>query len=382
MDRRLKTNILTILIGAAALLVVLHWNELLGIIGQFFGMILPVIAGVIIAFVLNVPIRGFERLLLRLEGGGKHHMKEKTRRCVSLVLTLLALVLILVLVINILVPNLADTVRNLAALVKANLPRALDMLEEYNIDTKWISDYIKDLDVNTVLSGITSSSGSIAGVLSATVGKLVSGVLGFIVALYIAIDQKRFIGQVHRIAQAYLPEKAVRRLEEVAHLIDDTYSKFLTGQCIEAVIIGVMMFAGLSLFRIPYASVIALLSAILSFIPYIGPFIACFAGALFILLIDPWQALLEIIVFEVIQFIEGQFVYPRVVGSSVGLPPLFTLLAALLGGSFFGMLGMLFFIPLTAVVYNLLRESVNRRNGEKELRRAAAAGAGTEKKKE
>lgn len=368
MDKRLKTNIITIVVAAIALAVVLNWDQVAAGIGHFLGLIVPLFTGIIIAFVLNIPIRGVEQLITKFENKyNKFHIGKKAKRSIGIFTTIIGLIVVLTFMMNILIPNIIEAVSNLIELTKKHLPGALKTLEEYGVDTELIREYAGMLDMDALIAAITRSFGNIAGVVSATVGKMVSFGLGFIIAVYIVIDKELFGSQLTHLLRAYLPDKTVDKGLEVAKLIDTTYTKFLTGQCIEAVIIGFLMAIGLSIFRIPYAIVIGVLTSILSFIPFVGSFIACFAGALFILVVDPWMALLEIVVFQVIQFVEGQFIYPRVVGNSVGLPALFTLLAAIFGGKFFGLLGMIFFIPLTAVVYNLVRKSVQRRTAEKKV---------------
>lgn len=141
----------------------------------------------------------------------------------------------------------------------------------------------------------------------------------------------------------------------------DIYADFLSRQCLEAVILGAMMGITFTICRLPYGGLVAVLTALLSFIPYVGSFLSCAVGAVIILTVSPMKALLSIAVYQIVQFIENQFVYPRVVGSAVGLPPLLTLLAVFVGGGLFGILGMIFFIPLTATAYTLLKESVNER---------------------
>lgn len=151
-------------------------------------------------------------------------------------------------------------------------------------------------------------------------------------------------------------------------LARDTYAKFLSGQCVEAIILGLLIFFAYSLFQLPYAGLIAFLTGLFAFIPYIGAFAACFIGAFLILLSAPSKVILCIVVYMVIQFIENQFIYPHVVGTSVGLSPLWTLIAALLGGKLFGLPGIIFFIPLVAVLYSLMREDTNRRLKEREVK--------------
>ena len=166
---------------------------------------------------------------------------------------------------------------------------------------------------------------------------------------------RRFTKLLGLIFKEEMKEKVIK----LGKTITTTYSSFLTGQCLEAVILGLLMFIGLSIFRVPYAALISVLAGVFSFIPFIGSFLACGFGALLIVLTNPIMALVEIAVFLVIQFIEGQFIYPRVVGDSVGLPAIFTLIAAILGDEMFGVFGMIFAIPLTAVIYTLLRDMAN-----------------------
>ena len=161
-----------------------------------------------------------------------------------------------------------------------------------------------------------------------------------------------------------MQEKVIK----LGHTISHTYSSFLTGQCLEAVILGILMFVALAIFRVPYAALISVLAGVFSFIPFIGSFLACGFGAVLIVLTNPVMALVEIAVFLVVQFVEGQFIYPRVVGDSVGLPAIFTLLAAILGGELLGVVGMIFAIPLTAVIYTILRDM----SREKEARENVA----------
>ena len=147
----------------------------------------------------------------------------------------------------------------------------------------------------------------------------------------------------------------------VVNLFAETYASFLTGQCVESCILAVLMFITLSVCRMPYAGLICIMAAVFQFVPYIGTFMACVVGAVLVLFTNPALTIWFVIVFQVVQFVEGQFIYPRVVGSSVGLPALLTLMAVFLGGKFFGLIGMIFFIPLTSVIYQLLRDMVNNR---------------------
>ena len=185
--------------------------------------------------------------------------------------------------------------------------------------------------------------------------------ISVIIAVYVLMDKRRLLSQTERLLEAVFGKKVSSKVTGVTNLFAQTYASFLTGQCVEACILAVLMFITLSICRMPYAGLISIMAAVFQFVPYIGTFLACVVGAFLVLFTNPVLTIWFVIVFQIVQFIEGQFIYPRVVGSSVGLPALFTLMAVFLGGKFFGLLGMIFFIPLTSVIYQLLRDMVNNR---------------------
>ena len=164
-----------------------------------------------------------------------------------------------------------------------------------------------------------------------------------------------------KLLYATLKKETTDKISEIGALSVETYSKFLSGQTIEAVILGVLIFISFSIFRLPYAALIAFLTSFFAFVPYVGAFASCAIGAFLILLDSPDKVITCIIVYLVVQFVENQFIYPHVVGSSVGLSPLWTLMAAIIGGNLFGIVGIIFFIPLAAVLYTLLQKHVNKK---------------------
>ena len=178
---------------------------------------------------------------------------------------------------------------------------------------------------------------------------------------YFLLDKDRLKRQSKKILLAYLPEKFSRNLLYVGRLLNDMYANFLSRQCVEAIVLGTLIWIAYMIFRLPYSGLVAVMTALLSFIPYIGGFLACAIGVFIIYMVDPWKALLSIAVFLVTQFIENQFIYPRVVGGAVGLPPLWTLVAVFLGGELMGIVGMIFFIPLVATIYELVRDDSQKR---------------------
>lgn len=225
------------------------------------------------------------------------------------------------------------------------------------------------------MTGAGNFLSSALGIATSTISIIVNCFFSLVIALYILLSKKTLGRQCKKLLYVHVRKPIADCIYHVATLISKTYSKFLSGQCIEAIILGVLIFISFTIFRIPYAVLIAVLTGVLSFIPYIGAFFACFIGAVLVLMVNPLQALLSIIVYQVVQFIENQFIYPHVVGGSVGLAPLWTLVAVLIGGNLFGILGMIFFIPLVAVLYQLVKEYTNKKQAMQQAAAAAAANA-------
>ena len=200
----------------------------------------------------------------------------------------------------------------------------------------------------------------------------VNFIVGFVFACYILLQKEKLLYQLRKLLEAFLPEKAAEKIWYVGQLTEKIFSNFITGQCVEAVILGAMFAVTLSIFKFPYALLIGVLIAFLALIPIFGAFIGCVLGAFLILMVDPIKALIFIVIFLVLQQIEGNLIYPRVVGGSVGLPAIWVLAAVTIGGSLMGVLGMLIFIPLVSVFYTLLKQTVNRRIEEKYKKASAA----------
>ena len=206
---------------------------------------------------------------------------------------------------------------------------------------------------------------STIGIASSVVSGFTNLFIGLVFSVYVLAQKEKLAGQVKRVLSAFLPEKINNSVLYVCALLNKNFTNFITGQCLEAVILGTMFVIAMTIFRMPYAVMIGVLIAFTALIPIVGAFIGCVVGAFLILLVNPWKALAFIVLFLVLQQIEGNLIYPRVVGSSVGLPAMWVLVAVTIGGSLFGIMGMLVFIPLISTVYALLRECVNRRNEKK-----------------
>lgn len=371
MDKKTKNYMLLIAFAVLIYAAAMHLGIVLGFLGKLVSLVLPLIIGLVLAFVLSVPMNGFEKLLGKLFKGTKSAAKDKLITVLSFLLTIAAVLLLAVLVVTMLIPELVSSTKGVVALIQQELPKWLTLLNSYNIDTQHINDWLNSINLENLLSTLTGSAGfvldSVLNISTTIVSVVVNAGLGLVIMVYVLLTRKTLKHQCLRVLYAYLSRSHADNIVHVASLIYQTFSKFFSGQCLESCILGSLIFIAFSIARLPYAGLIAVLTGICAFIPYVGSFISCSVGTLLILLSNPAQALLCLVVYLAVQFIENQFIYPNVVGNSVGLPPLFTLLAVMLGGKLFGILGMIFFIPLMAVFYALVREDIQRRDERKPI---------------
>ncbi len=359
MDKKTKQNLFFITFGVALFAMLMNLDHIATFLSHTLDIAFPVVLGFIIAFILNVPMRGFEKLICKLTSKSKRKIKDGAVRGISLFLTVLSLLLVIFIISALLLPKIVDSVMGLVELVVEKWPEWIEKLASYNINTERIAAWFETLDFEKITENLTNGAGTILSSAMSVVTTTVSGISRFIIAviiaIYVLISKKDLEKHTKRLINVHVKEPIGDYVLRIASMINDTYSKFLSGQCVEAVILGVLIFITYRIFNIPYAELIGLLTTVLAFIPYIGGFSACFIGAFLVLLTSPEKVIIAIIVYVVVQFIETQFIYPHVVGGSVGLSPLWTLVAVFLGGSLMGFIGMIFFIPLTAVVFTLIK---------------------------
>ena len=354
---------------------VLNFSTLIGFVTAFIGMLKPFAIGAAMAFVINLPLKFIEEKML-----GKMPEKYKgAKRTVGIVLSLLFFAAIIYFVVISVIPQTARTVNQLAQkipvffnnvfqqaeILLADNPQALEFLNNLEYQSMNWNQLLNNVG-NFLKSGVGSLLTSTVSVAGSLFGSVVNGIISFISSLYILSQKEKLKDQASRIVSAYFKEKAQKRIVYVFNLLYHNFSKFLTGQCVEAVILGCLFVVAMTIFRMPYAFMIGVLIAFTALIPLVGAFIGCFVGAFFILVDTPIKALWFVIMFLIIQQLEGNLIYPKVVGNSVGLPSLWVLVAVTLGSSMFGVVGMLMFIPLFSTAYTLLREDVNKRNAKKE----------------
>ncbi|MFR1844639.1 AI-2E family transporter [[Clostridium] scindens] len=358
------------LIVFAALVVACLWkyDVVVSVLAFIFHVIFPFVLGGAIAFILNVPMNFIQRHLFAPERVERHKIQKKIARPVSMLIVIFGVFGIVALVMFVLIPQLGDTFSNLGSSIHAFIPKVQEWAEKLFHDNKEIMTWVNSLkfDWNKIMdAGIDFFKNGAGSVLDSTITaakSIVSGIttffIAFVFAVYILLQKEKLGIQAKKVLFAFVRKGRAEAAMEVLSLTYNTFSNFLTGQCLEAIILGSMFVITMTLFKLPYALLVGIVIAFTALIPIFGAFIGCALGAFLIFMVDPFKALMFVILFLVLQQIEGNLIYPHVVGNSVGLPSIWVLAAVSIGGSLLGIVGMLIFIPIISVVYALFREIV------------------------
>ncbi len=372
---KLKQICWMILYVGIIILLLIHSNILFSGIKFVVGIFVPFIIGGAIAFILNIPMSGIEKRLL---GRWNGRLANKLKRPLSMILSFIFVIAIVALVILAVVPQLRNTFATLGTKVTPFLQDVLVWLQGLATEYPELKSLLQGLDTmefnwdsiianvaGFLKNGVGSMVGSTFTVASSIIGGVANVFIAVVFAIYLLSQKEQLQNQVCRIIDAYASKKVNKRIREVSHRLYVNFTKFICGQCLEAVILGVAFIVFMSIFQMPYAVMIGTLIAFTALIPIVGAFIGCGVGAFMILIDNPVQALWFVILFLIIQQLEGNLIYPKVVGNSVGLPSIWVLMSVSVGGSLFGVVGMLVFIPLMSTLYSLLRDDVNRRNAQR-----------------
>lgn len=339
----------------------------------------PFVLGAVIAFIINLPMKFYETKLFGIETVSikKRAVLQKIKRPASLILAIVSVILVLVLVLITVIPQLVATVRVLAEEVPifaeevlvwlegvlASNPALLAELQKIKIpEINWQETF------RTIWGFLQNGMGNMLTSTFSVASSIVSGTMNFVIAfifsIYILIQKEKLGEQFRSLIKAYTKPEVYEWINKVAALLYQNFSRFITGQCTEAVILGAMFVVVMSIFRLPFAFMVGVLIAFTALIPVVGAFIGCVIGAFLILVDSPTKVIVFLILFLILQQVEGNLIYPYVVGNSVGLPSIWVLAAVTIGGSLMGVVGMLIFIPLLSTVYILLREDVQKRNSQ------------------
>ena len=366
MNFRNKKDILIVITYVALIIFgLVNFDKIIKVLSDIFKVFSPFIIGVVLALILNVLINFIEKKLF-----GK--VKEtktwnKIKRPLSIVMSLILVTLIIFFVMNLLIPQL----KNSASLFTDTLPEykedVIRVMKRFDMEkttiktvseyfdnfSKAITDYIKG-NSKDVISLTTEFATSIFSIIS-------KGIIAIVFAIYIIAQKETLKGQIDKIMRAYLKPKVVNKIYEIASLGYKGFSSFITGQCFEALILGSLCFVGMLILRLPYASTVSVVIGFTALIPVFGAFIGAAIGAILILMVSPIKAIIFLVFIVIAQQIDNNFIYPKVVGKSLGLPGMWVLLSVTVGASVGGILGMLIATPLCSLVYTLLGETVNER---------------------
>ena len=336
-----------------------------------WNLISPFVVGAGIAFVFNVPMRAIERQLADIRRAG-------FRRLLSIVLTILCLVLIIMFVFELLIPQIRLTVASLSqtipVFIEGLAAKLMVMMQDHPELRAWLQEALKleSLDWNTILTetlGFLSNQmstvmGGAVSVIGSVTGAIINMVVSIAFAIYCLSRKEILSRQGRRLLYSFLSENHADQVIRVLRLTNSTFSNFISGQCLEACILGCLFAVAMAIFKMPYISLVSVVIGVTALIPVVGAFVGCILGAFFILVNNPIQALTFVIMFLVIQ-LENNLIYPRAVGTSIGLPGMWVLVAVSVGGDLMGVGGMLLMIPVTSVIYALLREFTDKRLAER-----------------
>ena len=378
--KNIKTVLLIILFAVVIYTLARNLTVLLGLLVKLADVLSTVTAGFCLAFILNVPLKFFESRVFRFLDKAKRKFFRNSKRALSLVATVLLAFGIVVGLVLVVLPKLGATVKGLADVLPGYVSSAIDwvesFLERFNIasgslprvEIDWDNFFSSAYDY--VLGGGGNIIGTATNVTTSVASGVISGIFSIVIAIYILAQKERVGRWAKGIVIAFLPDKASDRILSVARLSNEVFSNFITGQLIEAIILGVLCYIGMLIFRFPYPEIIAVLIGATSLVPMVGSFIGEVIGGFLILLISPLKALFFIIFILCLQQVEGTLIYPRVVGKSVGLPGVLVLISVIVGSNLAGVTGALIGVPVCAVLFIIIREAVS----ERTLKKSAADG--------
>lgn len=366
---KLDRNVLFRLGGAIFLfyLCIHYWDALVkGSLG-FLSATTPLLLGFLVAYLLNILMSFYERHYFVTS---KSHAVQASRRPVCMLLAFASLVLIVVSVMLLIVPELVSCVQLLAQEIplawneaviwmKANVDaQRWNQLAEFVGESSWDWQLITKKILNWFVDGFGGMMEAMTAVITRTFSAMVTLLVSIIFSVYLLFGKERLSGQVSRVTQHYLKPRWYGKLCYVLGILDNSFRKFIVGQCVEAVILGVLCTLGMSLFRFPYANMVGALIGFTALIPIAGAYIGASVGAFMIFTVSPFQALLFLLFIVILQQLEGNLIYPRVVGASIGLPGIWVLAAITVGGGLLGIGGMLLGVPLAATLYQLLKDEM------------------------
>lgn len=346
-------------------LCIVYWKFIAGGVSKLLGAAVPILAGFAICYVVNILMGFYENKAFKKI---KNEKFNKVKRPVCIILAFLTLIAIIGLVTGLVVPQLVSCIK----LIISMLPGAIEKLVAYVQTLPAISkdavEYLENIDVEKIISQVagvlTSGVGNVMDTVFKAATSVVSGVvttlLSIIFAIYLLVGKDNLIKKADKVFNHYVPDKYKNKIYYVLRVVDESFHKYIVGQCLEAVILGVLCTLGMMLLRLPYAAMIGALVAFTALIPVAGAYIGAAVGAFMILMVSPIKALVFLIFLVILQQLEGNLIYPKVVGNSLGLPSILVLAAVTIGGGIAGVGGMLLGVPITAAIYRIVKDDMNK----------------------
>lgn len=350
-----------------AIYVAIHyWTHAANLLKTLVAAILPIIIGLVIAYPINILMSFYERNLFKKST--KPNI-NKTRRTLGFLLAILTVTAILALVICLVVPQLTECVKLLVAKLPRLFSLAVEKINSWDFTPEKLSKYLSDIDwqgkISQIIEKASSGIGNVFTVIIATLTSVVSGVatviLAIIFAVYLLLSKDKLLAQVRLVSKRYLPQKYIDKADYVLGIANESFRKYIVAQCTEAIILGALITVGMIIFRFPYAAMIGAVSAVCAFVPVVGAFVAGGIGFVLILTESPTKALLFILFIVVIQQIEGNLIYPKVMGNSIGLPGFWVLVAVTIGGGMFGVTGIILSVPIASTIYRIIKDDIRKK---------------------
>lgn len=371
-SKNIKKILLTVFLSAIIIAGVFDFAGVTRFLGQIFSYISPIILAFCIAFVLNVPLNALENRIFKFMDKSRFKFIRKLRRPICMILTYLLSLGIISLLVLVIIPDIIDTfifiVDKLPSFVTSSTEWLTDTLIGFGFAEEDLP--IMKLDLSsitpTLKDWLSSYSGKIVGdavtITTSLIGGVFDAVFSIVISAYILAQKERIGKFSKKVIDTFVPEKTAKTVYHVAKQASESFSRFIGGQLTESVILGLLCYIGMLIFRFPNAPIISVLICVTSLVPVVGALVGVFIGALLILITNPIKALFFIIFIIILQQIEGNLIYPRVVGKAVGLPAVIVISAVLVGGNVGGILGALISVPLSATLYVLLKEKIENRN--------------------
>lgn len=370
-NKDLKKGLILILVAIIGYWAINNLDIIGNVFKTIFSILFPFILGGCLAFILNIPMTFFEKKFSKIKKINNKQQKNKGLRIVSIIFAIIVIVLVLALVIRLIVPELIEVVKVLIDNIPYCIEELTNFIENHVDGTLDINSMIQGIDTEEIKNQIMSFIPNVVTSSISIVGGIVGGISKFIIALifaiYILIDKEKLKKQATKVLHAYLSTEKANKIVSIGSITSDIFKKFFTVQCLEATILGTLCVIGMLILRIPYAVPIGVLIGVTALIPIVGAFIGVIVGVILIVAVNPVKVIVFVLFVLILQQIEGNLIYPRVVGNSLGLPGMWVLFAVTIGGGLGGILGMLVSVPIATVFYTLIKKDVNKKINNRKL---------------